>query len=112
MDKSIDKQYNIKYRDTILQKGGCIMEVKNYMEIMVKEKLDELLDERTDICTCPQCRAEMATFALNNLKPRYITSKKGEIYSKLEEMDAQINADVSKIIIKAIKIVSTNPRHK
>ena len=87
------------------------MEYRNYMEQVVATKLDEVLQGRTDICTCAQCKTEMITYALNHLPPRYISSHKGEIYGKIEEMDTQTNADISKVIVSAVKVVAANPRH-
>lgn len=87
------------------------MAYRNYMEQVVHEKLEELLKDRTDICTCDQCRTEMITYALNNLPPRYVSSAKGEVYNKIDELDTQQNADISRILVKAVKVVSSNPRH-
>lgn len=87
------------------------MGYKNYMEQVVHEKLEELLKGRTDICTCDQCKTEMITYALNNLPPRYVSSIKGEVFNKIDELDAQQNADISKALAKAVKVVSSNPRH-
>ncbi len=88
------------------------MQLKNYMEQVVTEKLDDLLKDRTDICTCKQCRTEMITHALNNLPPRYVSSHQGEIYSKIDEMSTQYTADISRCLTNAIKVVSSNPRHQ
>lgn len=87
------------------------MGFKNFMEQVAAKKLDDMLQGRTDICTCEQCRTEMLTYALNHLPPRYISSHKGEIFGKIDEMDTQTNADISKALVTAIKVVSSNPRH-
>lgn len=87
------------------------MGYKNYMEQVVTEKLEEMLKGRTDICTCNQCKIEMITYALNNLPPRYVSSVMGEVFNKVDELDAQQNADISKALVKAVKVVSSNPRH-
>lgn len=87
------------------------MGYKNYMEQVVTEKLEEILKGRTDICTCNQCKIEMITYALNNLPPRYVSSAMGEVFNKVDELDAQQNADISKALVKAVKVVSSNPRH-
>lgn len=87
------------------------MGFKNFMEQVAANKLDDMLKSRTDICTCEQCKTEMLTYALNHLPPRYISSHKGEIFGKIDEMDAQTNADISKALVTAIKVVSSNPRH-
>lgn len=88
------------------------MSYRNYMEQIVQEGLNQLLNERTDICTCEQCKTEMITYALNNLPPKYVSSHKGEIYTKVDEMNTQLNADILKVLVKAVNQISENPRHK
>lgn len=87
------------------------MGYRNYMEQVVAEKLNELLEGRTDICTCAQCKTEMIAYALNHLPPKYVSSSKGEVFNKIEGMDPQHVADISKILVNAVKVVSANPRH-
>lgn len=85
--------------------------LKNYMEIAVENTLPSLLKAFDSICTCERCLLDIKAIALNNLKPHYIVSDKGEIYSKINEMYIQFETDVMKALIDAIAIVSKNPRH-
>ena len=55
------------------------MELRNYMEEVVLQKLDQVLAQYPYCCKCDQCRRDIATLALNNLPPRYISSHKGDI---------------------------------
>ena len=48
------------------------MELKNYMEDLVLEKLDDVMAQYPFCCTCDQCKRDIATLALNHLQPRYI----------------------------------------
>jgi len=50
----------------------------------------------------------MATYALNRLPAKYVTSSKGEAVSKTEELEQQHSADIISVVIKAIKVVSEN----
>ena len=84
----------------------------NYTEILVFNTLNEMQDQIEEICKCPQCRLEIASYALNRLRPMYVTSRKGEIYSKLEEYEVQVKADIVANITKAIDKVKKNPRHR
>ncbi len=83
----------------------------NYTEDLVQQVLQDLLAKRDDICKCSQCQADMASLALNQLSPKYITSHKGEIYSRLEEFKIQVKADVIISVTKAMEKVKNNPRH-
>lgn len=87
-------------------------QLHNYMEDLVWEKLDELLKDYPDVCDCPQCRKDMATYALNHLPPRYISSHHGELYSRLDQWKVQFSADLIMVLLKAIKLISENPRHE
>lgn len=87
------------------------MFLKNYMEIAVDHVLPNLLKAFENICTCEKCKLDMKAIALNKLKPHYVVTDKGALYSKVEEMNGQFETDVMKSLIDAIDIVSKNPRH-
>lgn len=87
------------------------LKIHNYMEDMVADKLEELLAERTDICTCPKCRCDMMVWALNHLPPKYVVTDKGRLYTKLTEQEIQFRADVTRELTKAVLKVSKNPNH-
>ncbi|MBS4025514.1 MAG: late competence development ComFB family protein [Clostridia bacterium] len=87
------------------------MELKNYMEVLVWQTLDELLKKRADICNCHKCRLDIAAKALNSLPPKYIVSYHGEVYTKVAVLQNQSNADVISAVTQAIMHVSKNPHH-
>ncbi len=87
-------------------------ELTNFMEKLVFNKLEEIVRTRNDICTCEQCRLDIAAIALNDLTPRYIVTDRGELYTKLDMMETQFGIDVLMAIGKAVAIVSERPRHK
>ena len=87
------------------------MELRNYMEEVVLQKLDQVLVQYPYCCKCDQCRRDIATLALNNLPPRYISSHKGDIYSRIDEMEIQYEVEVIQAIAQAIEIVNKYPRH-
>ena len=85
--------------------------LKNYMELIVDNLLPTILNEYKDICRCPRCIEDIKAITLNQLKPLYVVTEKGNIYAKLNELQMQFKADLTKEIIQAINIVSNNPRH-
>ncbi|MBZ4652738.1 MAG: late competence development ComFB family protein [Bacillota bacterium] len=87
------------------------MELVNYTEIWVRQVLDEMLAKRRDICTCEQCRLDMLAMALNRLKPNYVVSQHGSVYTKIKMLEQQQNTDVIAEVVKAMEQVSKNPRH-
>lgn len=87
------------------------MDLHNYTEDIVNEVLEDLISERTGICTCKKCMLDMAAVALNNLPAKYVVTEKGRVYAKLAEAKLQLKVDILKEVTKAIDIVKNNPKH-
>jgi competence protein ComFB len=81
------------------------------MEELVERTLDEYLAKEPDVCSCAKCRNNMAALALNQLKPVYISTDKGEVYARLRELDWQMRCDITVAVHKAIQTVAGSPRH-
>lgn len=86
------------------------MELKNYMEEVVYSYLDFVLKD-INMCKCEICKLDVAAKALNGLPSKYIVTKKGEIYSKIDNLKFQFEVDVILAITKAAVLVKRNPRH-
>ncbi|MCT8975372.1 late competence development ComFB family protein [Clostridium sp. CX1] len=85
--------------------------ITNYMEIVVDNLLPSILEGFEDVCRCERCLDDIRAIALNNLKPLYVVSDKGILYTKVNELKMQFNTDVIQELVKSIQIVSKNPRH-
>ncbi len=85
--------------------------LKNYMEIVVHDMLPSILEREELECQCEICIEDIKAIALNNLKPMYVVTEKGILYSKLNEFSAQFKTDVIRKITIAIEKVRKNPRH-
>jgi len=85
--------------------------IKNYMEELVFDSMKYVLKD-IDICTCEKCMLDVAAIALNELKAKYVVTKKGSIYAKLNVLSKQFEVDVIAAITKASEIVKNNPRHE
>ncbi len=88
------------------------MELKNVMEEEVKRIVEEILKDRDDICTCERCKKDIAAIVLNNIKPKYVVTEKGEVYARINMLSYQYDADITMEVMKAIKIVGENPNHE
>lgn len=88
------------------------MKVKNYMEDVVEHLLPDLLKQYPDLCHCSQCESDIKALALNSLTPKYVATDIGEVYTKVNELSIQFEADAIKAIIQAIQVVTQFPRHK
>ena len=80
------------------------------MEDVASDVLDKLAEE-TEFCTCGICRLDMIAHALNQLPPRYVVTKMGEAYSKVEQLHQQFQVDVAMALYNAIETVKKAPRH-
>ncbi len=92
-----------------MTEGRDTLELRNYMEISVDHYLPNLLRAFPDVCTCEHCLMDIKAIALNSLKPHYVVTSKGEVYSKLDEMNLQYETDILKALIDAINVVSKKP---
>lgn len=87
------------------------MKLHNLMEDEVLIIVNRLMDDVDDMCTCEKCRMDVAAIALNNLPTKYVVTEKGELYSKLDTMNYQFEADIIKEVTKAIEKVKESPQH-
>jgi competence protein ComFB len=87
-----------------------IHQLSNYMEEIVFDMVDDILSDM-NVCNCERCRVDVAAKALNDLPPQYIVTRKGEVYSKINNLRAQFEVDVIAAITKAAILVKRNPNH-
>ncbi len=86
------------------------MKMKNYMEDCIEDMLDSVVNE-LNCCKCDKCKYDIMAITLNSLKPKYVVTKKGEMYAKLGTLHHQFDVDIISAITTASAIVSKNPRH-
>jgi competence protein ComFB len=82
------------------------------MEDLVMHKLDMVINANPAVCRCKLCRCDIVALALNFLPTRYVATSTGEMYSKLNTLDQQIDVDIVTAITQAILIVLSNPHHE
>lgn len=88
--------------------------VFNYMEELVRNYLNNVLktdQNYSNVCKCEHCIDDIMAKALNNLKPYYITTKKGEVFAEYSSLETQHQAEIISEVIKAIEFVSSHPNH-
>jgi competence protein ComFB len=81
------------------------------MEDIVEDVLKEIIDEYDDICKCDKCFLDIKACALNHLPANYVVTARGNIYTKLKELNLQFRTDVVREVVNAIKKIKLNPRH-
>jgi competence protein ComFB len=85
--------------------------VRNYMEDCVEIAMDQVLPG-LKICLCENCKSDITAMALNDLPPKYVVTRKGQLYTKLDTLQKQFGIDVTTAVIKAAEFVSKRPRHE
>jgi competence protein ComFB len=89
-----------------------MMDLHNIMEDVVSDYLEEILKEKKDICSCIQCKTDMACYVLNKVKPMYVVSSRGIIHSENKRrLNFQDDIDIYSIILEAIDVISLAKRH-
>ena len=86
--------------------------LKNIIEEIALDFLNNALSLRYDICRCAQCRNDMLAFMLSNLPAKYVTTQKGELATIIEQAKFEHQAAVARAALNAIEKISKNPRHK
>ena len=87
------------------------MEFKNYMEDVVFMLIDEVLNNRDDVCQCKRCRHDICAKTLNQLYPKYVVSDVGHTYTKFETLKTQTRAQVLVELLHSVEAVKNFPRH-
>lgn len=87
------------------------MSVINAMEMIVRGLFDDFQSNYKLKCDCDQCKFDILALTLNQLQPRYVSSKNGEVHVKTLYMDQQLQLDVIRELTKAKEIVENNPKH-
>ncbi|MDR0804730.1 MAG: late competence development ComFB family protein [Oscillospiraceae bacterium] len=82
---------------------------------MMEKLVDAIINEqkaKTDFCVCETCLADVRCLALNRLPAKYVTTSKGELYSKMDQiMESQNKLDLDIAVISAIEYVCTHKQH-
>jgi competence protein ComFB len=95
-----------------LEKNYDLSMIVNDTERMVLEELGKRIDHAAEagLCDCQDCVVDMATIALNSLKPRYHASLMGTMYAHAAESGEYAEA-VRKAVDFAVEKVKANPSH-
>lgn len=93
------------------------MKATNLMEHFVKEQVDATYkwikkeNPASPICECENCRLDVLCYVLNRVPPKYIVSSRGVNHTQRElENFKQVSADVDKIVMDGIRLISQSKR--
>ncbi len=86
--------------------------MKNILEDIVSDFLDDLLALKFDICTCKLCKEDMLAYVLSRLPPKYTTTEEESFRAIVEQTKAENQTEIDRLILQAIKKVKSDPRHQ
>lgn len=92
------------------------MNVHNIMEDIVKLRVDSLYTQIKDekatwlSCDCQNCRADVTSYVLNRIQPKYVVSGRGAAHSANLLDDHQLRADINALCLEGIRVISSSKR--
>lgn len=85
--------------------------VTNVIEMVVDEQFPVVMQKFPGACCCVQCLSDIKALALNNLKPHYVSSDRGNLFERINTSDMIVKVDVLRSMTEAAEKVTRNPRH-
>lgn len=82
----------------------------NLMEPVIEDNLSKVWKDM-DCCKCDDCHDDIMALSLNMVRPKYVSTREGEILSRITEYSNEKSVEIIAILMKAIDVVSNNPRH-
>ncbi len=86
-----------------------MFQIVNMIEQAVTEAVDNILPTLPNVCRCERCRADVICLTLNQLPPRYVVNRWGEIMSEAEFESAQRKAEVIAAVMKSVRKIAGRP---
>lgn len=86
------------------------IKAKNVMEEIVNDRMGSILI-KIGCCPCEQCKSDVASYVLNRIRPKYVSTANGELFSKSIVLNPETENELIRLIVEAANIVKENPRH-
>ncbi|MDD5730665.1 MAG: late competence development ComFB family protein [Candidatus Omnitrophica bacterium] len=85
--------------------------LKNIIEDIAIDFLNNTLVMRKDICTCQSCKNDMMAHILSHVPAKYVTTEKGALHTIIDQTRIEKEAEIGRAVINAISVISKSPRH-
>ena len=84
----------------------------NALEELVRTTHEQLLKTHQEFCSCARCRDDVASFALNHARPRYVTGDSvGAAVTRVALEQDAAKAEIAVLVYDAMRKVAERPRH-
>lgn len=87
------------------------MHAINVMEVLIRDKMDEMKDQLPLSCKCEQCLEDVFSITVNQFQPHYASREEGIAYIKAKFSNRQDSVTLLSEILKSCQIVSRSPSH-
>jgi competence protein ComFB len=87
------------------------MAATNVMELLIREKMMELLNQLPLKCKCQQCLDDVLALTLNKFPPHYASRTEGIVYIKAQFNNRQDSVTLLSQLLKSCEIVTNSPTH-
>ena len=84
--------------------------VVNAYEELVKQSVLMMIDYM-DMCACEKCVSDACALVLNQLPPLYVTTRKGELITQVNQTMRDQHIDLTVKVVHALQMVNESPRH-
>jgi competence protein ComFB len=85
--------------------------IRNRTKELVYERIEELLMDRDDLCSCETCVLDLVAFTLNRVTPRYTTSLLGDLHPD-RVLEKKIEVEIELALNAGIKQLQVHPHHR
>lgn len=90
---------------------GDNRKIHNIMEDIIESEINNNIDT-LKMCSCPKCRKDLLTLTLNNVKPQYISTEKGQSFvTATRRASAEDSISLLADITRYALLIGKNPRH-
>lgn len=87
------------------------MATTNVMELLIRDKMMETLNQLPLKCKCEQCLDDVLALTLNKFPPHYASRAEGIAYIKAQFNNRQDSVTLLSQILMSCEIVSNSPSH-
>lgn len=85
--------------------------IVNAYDELVRTAVREAIDKDDEMCRCEKCFLDVCTIVFNNGFSHFVTSRQGELYAKVGDMNIGNHVDLFLVVLRAIQTVKQKPMH-
>ena len=83
----------------------------NVMEDEVVVQVKSMMARDGEVCSCDTCVYNVSAIVLNNVKPHYITTNRGEMFARVEKLNVMERTAITIEVLRAIDVVRNKKMH-